>query len=321
MDLIYTNSAHEDIGVLQDFTFDLAFGSDENDFELTVDKNNNHCEMNSVVYFEGTEYGGIIDGMKVTTKNDNVVYNGRTWHGILGTKIIEPDAGQSYLIVSGEANSVISSILERIGLSDMFVAYEEDSGIVVNNYKFERYIDAYSGIVKMLDTVSGKIRMVFADGKVLVSALPVVDYSQDEQFDNDTVELEITKTHNFTNHLICLGSGELTERQVIHLFADADGNVSENQTFFGVDERVGVYDYSSAKDEEDLKKNGIKKLEEGANAGKVSVNFKEERNIYDVGDIVGAKEIVTNTFLKRKITKKIVKFQKGTTKIEYKVGE
>ena len=38
MDLIYTNQNREDIGVLQDFSLDLAFGSGENDFELTVSR-------------------------------------------------------------------------------------------------------------------------------------------------------------------------------------------------------------------------------------------------------------------------------------------
>ena len=32
MDLIYANNQMEDIGVLLDYEFDLAFGSDENDF-------------------------------------------------------------------------------------------------------------------------------------------------------------------------------------------------------------------------------------------------------------------------------------------------
>lgn len=321
MDLIFTNSAHEDIGVLQDFTFDLAFGSDENDFELTVDKNTNRCDINSMIYIEGTEYGGIVDGVKAKTSDHMIVYNGRTWHGMLGTKIIEPDAGQSHLIVSGEANSVISSLIDRIGLSDLFVASDEDSGLVVNNYNMDRYIDAYSGITKMLDTVSGKLKMKFVDGKVIVAALPLVDYSQDEQFDNDSVELEVERTFNTINHLICLGKGELTERQVLHLYSDEDGNISETQTFFGVEERVASYEYSNAESEEDLKNSGIEKLKEYASTGKVSMDFVEESNMYDIGDIVGAKEIVTNIFVKEKITKKIVTIQKGKTNIEYKVGE
>ena len=40
MDLIYTNENREDVGVLFGYSFDLAFGIDENDFEckLSVEK-------------------------------------------------------------------------------------------------------------------------------------------------------------------------------------------------------------------------------------------------------------------------------------------
>ena len=43
MDLIYTNADREDVGVLKDYTFDLAFGSSENDFECKVYKENHCC--------------------------------------------------------------------------------------------------------------------------------------------------------------------------------------------------------------------------------------------------------------------------------------
>ena len=320
MDLIYTNSLHEDEGVLHDFSFDLAFGADENDFELTVNSQKGCCEKNSLVYIEGTEYGGIVDGMKVSTKNDSLVYNGRTWHGILASKIIEPDANEPHLLVSGEANSVVSSIIERVGLSRMFAASAEDSGLTIAAYTMDRYIDAYSGIQKMLATVSGKLKFTYRDGKVVLTALPLVDYSQDEQFDSTQVEMDVSKSFNPINHLICLGKGELTERQVIHLYADTKGNISETQSLFGIDERTAVYDYSSAESEEVLKSKGIEKLLEYASGGSAKMNFDTESNMYDVGDIVGTREVITNTFVKEKITKKIVSIDKGNTNIEYKVG-
>lgn len=321
MDLIYTNTNFEDVGVLKDYVFDLAFGADENDFEITISSEAHCCEPNCLLYIEGTEYGGIIDGMRIVTKDKELVYFGRTWHGILESKILQPDSNSDYLIVSGEANEVIGSLLERIGLSEKFTASEENSGLVIKDYKFDRYIDAYSGIIKMLESVSGKLKFTFRDGKVLVAAFPVIDYSQDEQFDNDLVEMDIEKKVNSINHLICLGKGELAERQVIHLFADEKGNISENQTFFGFDERVATYDYSNVESLEELKKGGTEKLIEYITEGKVEMNFASEETIYDIGDIVGAKEIITDTFVKEKITKKIVTIKKGQTNIEYKVGE
>lgn len=321
MDLIYTNTSLEDVGVLKDYTFDLAFGSDENDFEITINSNKHCCSAKCLLYIEGTEYGGIIDGVRVVTKDESLVYFGRTWHGVLDSKILEPDAGEDYLIVSGEANTVIGELIGRIGLSDLFTASIDDSGLTISSYKIDRYITAYSGIKKMLDTVSGKLKFTFRDGKVSISAVPIVDYSHDEQFDNDQVEMDIKKTENPTNHLICLGKGELSERQVIHLYADAEGNISENQTFTGIDEVAAKYDYSNVESLEELKKSGIEKLKGYWSSNTAKMDFDAEITVYDVGDIIGAKEIITGTLVKERITKKIVTIKNGETNIEYKVGD
>ena len=321
MDLIYTNKNREDVGVLKDYTFDLAFGSDENDFELTLDISSHCCEPDCFIYVDGTEYGGIIDKMNIATRDNKLVYKGRTWHGILASKIITPDDGVAYLTVSGEANEVIGSLLERLGLTDLFEASKEQSGLTINNYAFNRYTDAYSGFSKMLTTVSGKLKFTFKTDKVVISACPIVDYSQDEQFDNDQVEMDIEKTGNTVNHLICLGKGNLTERQIVHLYVDDKGNIGETQTFTGLQEVTSVYDYPNVESLDELKKNGIEKLKGYATEDKVKMNFTAEETIYDIGDIVGAKEIITGIVAIEKITKKIVTIKQGLVNIQYKVGE
>lgn len=321
MDLIYTNELHEDEGVLKDYTFDLAFGKDENDFELSINSDNHCCMPGCYVYIDNTEYGGIVDTIRVITKDYNLKYMGRTWHGILASKIIKPDDGESHLIVSGEANSVMKSLIERLGLSDLFTASEEDSGLVLNNFKIDRYINAYDGIVKMLESVSGKLKLIFSMGKVVLFALPFVDYSQSEQFDNDQVSMDIEKKVNFVNHLVCLGSGELAERQIVHLYADAEKNIGEIQTFFGLDEIEETYEVSDSESLEALKEEGIKHFKEILTDGSVEIDFDAETTEYDLGDIVGSKELITGILVKEKITKKIVTINRGLTNIEYKVGE
>lgn len=321
MDLIYTNEKYEDVGVLLDYSLDLAFGKDENNFELTVDSKNHCCVEKGLLYIEGSEYGGIIDGIAVDSGDDELTYTGRTWHGILESKIIEPDTGESHYIVSGEANAVIGGLIDRLELSALFEASAENSELVIKEYQFDRYIDGYNGIVKMLESVSGKMRIVFKDGKAIISALPIIDYSETEQFDNDLIELKVEKTYNPVNHLICLGKGELTERLIVHLYSDAEGNISENQTFFGIDEVAKTYEQSNEAEREKLIESGTKKLKEYNSGGKVDMDFAAEENIYDVGDIVGAKELATGIFVKEKIIKKIVTIEKGVTNIEYKVGE
>lgn len=321
MDLIYTDIRHTDVGVLKDYTLDLAFGCDENNFELTIPLENHCCEVDGLIYVEGTEYGGIIDCVSVITADAKLSYIGRTWHGILASKVIEPNNGEDYLVMSGDVNHIIKDLLVRVGLDGLFVASSEESGLVVEGYKFNRYVDVYTGIAKLLNAISGKLKFSSMGETVVISAIPCVDYSQDEQFDNTTVPLEIKKVKNTVNHVICLGKGELADRTIVHLYMDAKGNISQTQTFFGLQEITATYDYPNAESLEELVTSGTEKFKELANTDELRMDFTSDEAIYDIGDIVGAKEIITDTVVTAKITKKIVTINQGEVNIQYKVGE
>ena len=311
MDLIYTNKAREDIGVLQDYDMDLAFGADENNFECSVPASSHCCEAGSLLYMEGTEYGGIVDSIESNTDTKEVTYRGRTWHGILNSKVIQPDSGEAYLTVTGEANAVIASLLSRLALSDLFVASSEGSGLTISNYKMNRYITGYDGIAKMLGTVGGKLKVSFESGKVVLSAEAVRDYTQDEEFDADLVPFHAKRKYTGVNHLICLGSGQLEERMVIHLYADTEGNISDTQTQFGLDEVCSIYEYSNVESEEDLVKQGMEEFKGLTASDEISIDFDADSDSYDVGDIIGAVDGITGLTATAKIAKKIVTIKNG----------
>lgn len=355
MDLIYTNENREDIGVLFDYSFDLAFGIDENDFECklplrklqetsTPDNSANAVVGLAVVglaitgmslkvamtsekitkpaylYIEGTEYGGVVDSIQ--SDREEIVLAGRTWHGILNSKVIKPDSGQDYLILSGEANAVIGNLLSRFGLTELFSASTEDSGFTLSNYQMDRYILGYDGIRKMIESVGGKLLFkVLSSGIVLVSAVAAVDYSKSEEFDSNLVDFKAKKSTNTVNHLVCLGQGELSERTVIHLYADENGEISTTQTQTGLLEYEAVYDYSNVESAEELEAKGREKLRELWEPDKIDINFGAEEDRYDIGDKVGAVDNVLDVSASGIITKKIVTIQNGQTTISYKVGE
>lgn len=320
MDLIYANAQMEDQGVFLNPILDLAFGDDENNFEMTVSTANHCCESGFIIYCEGTEYGGVIDRIRVETENKLVVYGGRTWHGILESKVIEPDTGEDYLVVSGEANQVLQTLIERLGLDDLFEASSEDSGITITSYQFNRYVKGYTGIRKMLKSVGAKLHFVFEDGQMTISALPIVDYSQDDEFDSDQIKFVIEKNYRPVNHLICLGRGELAEREVIHLYVDTEGTISTVQTQFGLDEVTDTYDNANVESLEELDKLGRETLEEAMQDGKLELQLDASQE-YDIDDIVGARELVTGITMSKPIIKKIVTINKNQIKIEHKVGE
>ena len=150
MDLIYADETRKDLGVLQSYSLDMAYGTDENDFQCAVDRRNHCCSKGYFIYVENEEYGGIVDSIRVDTESDEIIYKGRTCHGILEKKVICPDPGDDFLVLAGEANDVLQEIIDRIGLSSLFMASSENSGIDIVAYQMDRYCYAYSGIKKML---------------------------------------------------------------------------------------------------------------------------------------------------------------------------
>ena len=309
MDLIYMNSSMQDIGVIKAYNFDLAFGSDENNFELKVGVNDHCCEAGYYVYIEGTEYGGIIDAVASDTAAEEVTYTGRTWHGILNSKVLCPDSGQDYLTLNGNANTVLSTLISRMGLTSIFAASSDASDLTISSYKMERYITGYDGIRKMLNSVNGKLVMSYNGTKVILSAVPIVDYTDAGVIDSDIMSFSVKKTSRKVNHLICLGQGELKDRTVVHLYADTSGSISQSQTLTGLDEYSAVYDYSSAKTTEDLIKAGSEQLAELQKQDDLSVSLSEGEDVFDVGDIVGAVDNVTGIAISVPISKKIISIQ------------
>lgn len=266
MDLIYTDKNRKDISVLSDYELDEAFGKSENNFSLKISLSEHCMEPGCVVYAENTEYGGIIDTLNPNTKDSTLTYKGRTWHGILNSKVLEPDAGEDYLILSGEANSVLKEIITRLKLNDVFSVSEEDSGIEIIHYQCSRYPCAYDEIRKMLYEFMGKLTINCQMKTVLLSVSPLYDYSADEEWDANQLDFTIEKNYHPVNHLICLGGGDLKDRHVIHLFTDENGGIQpysfydnpyqdadyildkRNQILKEQEEVVEVYDYGNAQD-------------------------------------------------------------------------
>ena len=320
MDLIYTNADRVDQGVLQDCMLDLAFGADENDFELEVPAEGVTLEAGSLLYIEGTEYGGMVDGMRYTSADGVKRYTGRTWHGILNSKVIQPDAGADYYTVSGDANAVLAVVLQRLSLSALFVAADGSSGLSVS-YQFNRYCGGYDGLRAMLDSVGGKLRMeVLGTGRVRLSAVPVTRYVKENEWDSDRMTIDATQLWHPVNHLICLGKGDLRQRQVVHLYADANGDLSTTQTSTGLAERVAVYDYANAESLESLTANGMAKLAEYQAGDSCKASLADSETVYDIGDVVGVCDAVTGLSVETTITKKIVTISGGVVTVSYKTG-
>lgn len=317
MDLIYTNSERVDQGALSAYAFDLSYGASENDFAMVIGMAEAILDYGAFIYMEGTEYGGIVDAKNAITNSESIKYMGRTWHGVMNSKVIQPDAGENYLVVSGDANDILSMLIVRLGLSELFTAKKEASGIDIQNYKFRRYCKGYDGAADMLSANGAKLKIVWKNQTVELSAVPIDDYSKNP-VDGDTTMLTVEQHKNKVNHLVCLGKGELAEREVIHLYADQNGNICDTQFYTGVDEVTDIYENSNT---EDLRSDGVKRFKELLDSDKAEITLPANDVLtYDIGDIVEASDVKTGVSAKASVTQKIVRINNGAISTEYKTG-
>lgn len=319
MDLIYADENNTDLGVLTDYTFDLAFGEDENDFQLEMPLVSHCINQDYKVYIEGTEYGGIVDSITVDTNNNTVTYEGRTWHGIFNSKVITPATGDDYYVISGDANDILAQIISEYDYGDLFIAETEPSGVVLPSTNVDRYKSAYDVLLKIFRNNGGKLKFTYDGTQCKIECVPLIDYSQDEEFDSDQLTFKIQKNYNSVNHLICLGNGELKDRTRLDLYADESGNISTTQSITGLAEVTDVYDYSSVESVEELEKEGIKHFKEIRKDGDIDVNLEQTQD-FDISDKIGAIEYTTKISVVKYISKKIVKIDEKGTVINYNIN-
>lgn len=321
MDLIYTNADKLEQGVLINYSLDLeeSVEKDKCTLEIQTTIQDSVLDIGSFVYISNTEYGGKIDSLKIDTKTNIVYASGRTWRGILGSKVIEPPLGEAYYVASGDIREVLEDILYAIELNDLFTVECKEPLAV--NYKFNRYTDAYTGLLKLATQYGYKLVLNFdiTKHKVVVSLEHIVNYSNESELTSDMFEFKLEKGIPAVNHMIGLGKGELEERMIVHKFLDADGKPSDTQYYIGDEEITGVYDYPNVESEEELAEKTAEALEAGCIADKMEITAYDLSA--DLGDEFTATDIKTGISMSQYVTTKIVTINHEIVKFQYKVGE
>lgn len=316
MDLIYTNAEGIDQGVLKNFKLDEAYGSDENSLEITLYED--ILELGCLIYAYGEEVGGIIDSKSYNTAEEKYVYSGRTWTGILNSKVVEPPANEDYYVINNQyMRDFIPSFLEKIALKNFFRIVVTSTKRV--NYTFDRYTLAYDGLSKLLKGMGYKLKIIWQNKKPSIYVEDVIRYENDSIMEASFMEMDLDIVKNTVNHLVCLGKGELKARQVLHLYVGEDGSISKTQYYTGSDEYTAVYDYSAVESMAELEKGGIERLKELSVRGTASGTLTNSDIAYDVGDIVTASDEKTGTIITSEIKKKIITMTASSLMIEYSI--
>lgn len=324
--LILADQNLRDIKPVMDAEIDIAIGSDENDYEIKIRRNqwDKRYTYGNIIYIKNTEFGGIIGRKKINTSEDTISLYGRTWRGELDKKVIRPPAGQDYRKVSGELNAILNTLVTE-QFNDYFVVSQNDTGVNVTNYQFDRYCTLRAGIVKMLKSVGCKLHIEYIQqergqpGYVELSAVPIIDYSEQIELSGDSrLNYVFDETKNGVNHLICLGKGELQDRQVIDLYVAKDGSIGADQYYSGIEEIAQVYENTSAEADE-LEEKGREQLQKLMNSTSFSMDVETLSMDVDVGDIVGGRDYMTGMYAAKPIAKKIYKVSRGEKSLEYEI--
>ena len=303
-------------------TLDWACGTDENDFELTIeDPSAPEIERGWYFWIDGSDVGGRIVDRRVAVSGgvSTATWIGQSWTGMLAAKILQPDANQDYLTVSGKLPDILKSLLKRIGLDSVFTVDSSDAS-TLSNWMFQnpRYVDAYTGFRNLLASCGRRLDFQAKDNHILLGITPVGIITN--TIDSDLVDFKAETNRRAVNHLIGLGSQELKNRLVVNYFADATGVVSQTQTLVGADEVCATYDYSNA-DLSTLQSETKKHLQELQTGGSVEVSLSDEvGDGLRVDDKIVAADHASGVNVTAVVTKRIVKIDSGILASTFEVG-
>lgn len=310
--VILADPNRKELGSIQNANVTVDLNGNRN-FSVQIARSNWIPELtfSYFVYIPGTEYGGIIGQVLTDTTLDYVELKGHSWRGRLAKKVIEPPAGQDYKKVSGELHAVMKELIEPAfggneGSVPLFFVSEEDTGVSVSNYQFDRYCTLLDGITKMLKSKGYRLQLTFQrtvgeQGKLFIEAVPIVDYSSEIELSKDCqLNYTMEDIRDGVNHLVVTGKGELQDRNVLHLYVQKNGSIGKTQYYTGLDEIAEVYENTSTETDE-LEETSRKKLQELMNKQTFKMDVASLGLDVNIGDIVGGRDYLTGMYMSKPV--------------------
>lgn len=304
--VILANENLRELGEIKDANVTVDLNGNRT-FSVQIARSNWREELtfSSLIYIMGTEYGGIIGEVLTDTTLDYVELKGLSWRGRLAKKIIEPPAGSDYKVVSGELHTVMKSLIEP-EFDGLFVVSQEDTGVSVSDYQFERYCTLLDGLTKMLKSKGYRLQLTFRreqnePGYLYIEAVPIVDYSNRIELSRDCqLNYTMDDKRDGVNHLIVTGKGELQDRNVFHLYVQKNGSIGKTQYYTGLREIAEVYENTSTETDE-LEEASRKKLQELMNKKTFKMDVAALGIDVNIGDIVGGRDYLTGMYMAKPV--------------------
>ena len=299
-----------------DWDGDVAYGEDENRFEITR-LAGPPLSAHQRWQVDGTALAGVVDTVCPSVAEDgssSVSYKGRTVQGVLAGKVLMPPSGQTHLTATGDLNECIRDVVEAVGLDGYLTVPSAASGFEVSGYQYRRFCDAYTGLRMLCASVGARLRFRATGSGIELSAVSATTYGD---LPSERVSFDAERDYRPCNHMVGLGGGEGTAREVVHWYADEAGALSQTQTLFGLAEVAQTYDHSGS---DDLSADTKAKLAELQGQGTFDAHLPEDSGL-DVGDVVTVYDADTGDSVEAQVTKVIVKVSLGEASTDYEAGE
>lgn len=322
MELIIADSAGAEIAELSGYQFDADMAG-EMTFEVTIpaEKWREYMTYGARVYVPDTEIGGIVGQIFTDTQENTVSLMGRTWRGVLNSKILEPPSGSDYYTVSGPIAYIMNQVIgNKFG---NLITVKPPTYALTMSYRFERYCTLLSGLQKLLKTFGGRLELAYRQGGpnesgyLEVGVGPIVDYSESIELSQDSrLNFTIHAIKDGVNHMIVGGKGELSERNIVHLYVQEDGTIGSTQYYTGLDEIAMFYENTSTETDE---------LEEAAKEALTAVMNRSEFVMdverlgldVNIGDVIGGRDYITGLYLKKPVENIVVTIEDGRIEKTY----
>lgn len=316
MDLIYTNSENVEQGVITNFVYDqedATTSSDRCTFEIDITAKNNVFEIGSYVYIPNTEIGGRIDSIQVDTGTQIVYAKGRTWRGLLATKLLYSETADEYEI-TGKIDAIFSSLIANTFQMDVFNVLPISNAPQVN-LRVPNYSDLYYSITKALSTIDYKMVTTFnpITRKVDILFKPIDKYTDLDSITSDMFQFKVQTGAPRVNHAI-----GVSDTLVCHRYLQEDGTMGNTKFYVGNDEIVKMYELSA---------DGITDLEQKTDDALLQEQSDDTLEVTaldlhaDLLDEFTAEDMLTNVRMTQNVTRKIVSINHDIAKYQYEVGE
>lgn len=334
MDFIFTDKNRKNTAMLPDSGYiDCEIGDNStHSTKISIkDFDKKRFISGGFVYAPGTELGGRLGEMEVSTSDGIITYNGDSFRNLLNKRYTEPPTGFDYMYVSGELNHGIAQICANALHGGLFRVSEHDTGIELGSIRINRYSSVLEACEQFLEHAGFKLGITakeyMQDDTVHfymeLAAVRINDLSDQIEISEDgQIAFRISKPdENPYTHMLVLGKGRLQNRTVYHLKLNADGSIEQVQRIpDGRDIKVYKYENSNAEEDDELLEEAKDTWKELISTGKTSVSLSDGMGAW-IGDVVSGREYITETTIKEKITKVIFKYNDGVESFSYSVGK